>query len=190
MTTKTLENGIVIAFANNKSGYAGVSYTPKWTLDETHPFVASITQPKNKAEQAEVTTKLTHSVHLGYYDDARKAAYVIGLYRANPVKTLKQYRLHGAFKSFPTDLFALPVPSAEVLAQPSKGRAKRINPVIVDYDVPAKNNLNKFFDYPLILSIVELFDSVNEFQDYLTGLTIKQFANEFQINFREGASNV
>lgn len=196
MKTVTLANGIEILFADrtsNTSGYKYVTFSPAWTLDETKPFIACHLQPTDPTVLNEVTAKLRQSLHLGHYADAREAAYVIGLYNADPVNTVKQFNKFGSFDTFPADLYNLPVnpmPAITSEDKPKLESKKRAKIVEVNYDVPAKNNLAKFFERPIILSIVELFDSVADFQDYLTGLTIKQFANEFQINFREGASNV
>lgn len=193
-TSYILADGIEILTAsrNNVSGYKYVTFSPAWTLDENKPFIACLLQPTEPELVNELTAKHRNSLHLGHYADAREAAYVVGLYNANPVDTLKRFNAYGAFDSFPADLYDLPVNVMPVFQrdeQPNPERKTRAK-TVVNYNVPAKNNLIKFFDYSIILSVVELFDSVNDFQDYLTGLTIEQFANEFNLNFRAGASNV
>ena len=196
MKTVTLANGIEILFADrtsNTSGYKYVTFSPAWTLDETKPFIACHLQPTDPTVLNEVTAKLRQSLHLGHYADAREAAYVIGLYNADPVNTVKQFNKFGSFDTFPADLYNLPVnpmPAITSEDKPKLESKKRAKIVEVNYDVPAQNNLIKFFERPIILSVVELFDSVADFQKHLTGFTIQQFATEYGLPFREGASNV
>jgi hypothetical protein len=109
MTTYTLSTGITVTSKESTTGYLGATFSPAWTLDVNRPFIAACSQPKDPQVFAALNAQQRTALHLGAYADPREAAYVIGMYRADPIATIQQCQTNGNIDSFPEDLYSLPV---------------------------------------------------------------------------------
>ena len=113
MTQFTLTDGVQIEMSTrkgNRSGYTGAAFSPAWTLDGAKPFVAACGNPRDPLIMSQLRAQHRTSWHGGTYADAREAAYVVARFRADPVGTEHELESQGgSWKSFPSDLYDLPV---------------------------------------------------------------------------------
>ena len=181
-----LKDGIELELSTRKtntSGYTGVTVSPAWTLDESKPFIAMTQNPTSPELVRELTATKRASLHLGHYSDAREAAYVIGLYHKNPLTTLQQFNKSGEFTVFPADLYDQPegmtLKQAGIAIREAKLKSKPL-----DRTVLAKGNLYDHFNRDDIVTIATELGGAENFQQYITGLTIEQFATEFNLNYK------
>lgn len=111
--THTLSDGVQIIQSDrkgNRSGYQGAAFSPAWTLNGQKPFVAACGNPTDPAIMSQLRAQHRTAWHGGYYADAREAAYVVALFKQDPVATENQlYAQDFIWKSFPADLYDLPV---------------------------------------------------------------------------------
>jgi hypothetical protein len=108
----TLDDGIKIEVSDrksNRSGYTGAALSPAWTLNSDKPFIAACGNPTDSAIMAHMRAQDRTSWHGGSYSDAREAAYVVGMFRNDPIETDKFIGEHGRVTDFPPDLYSLPV---------------------------------------------------------------------------------
>jgi hypothetical protein len=186
-TEYTLSTGVVVEASNrksNRSGYTGAALSPSWTLDSTRPFIAACGNPSDPSVMAVVNAQHRTSLHLGSYRDAREAAYVVGLYRKDPIRTITAYQVEGSFTDFPEDLYTLPIGleyEAAVAILSAKKSSKRVNEDIKDIEVPASGNLYDFFQRTQVVEIAKQLGGAEAFQSAIKGLTIGQFASKFNL---------
>ena len=181
MKTIVLKDGIELELSSRKSntsGYTGVTVSPAWTLDESTPFIAMTSNPTSPELVRELTATKRASLHLGHYSDAREAAYVIGMYKKDPLNTLVTFNKHGNFTDFPSDLYDQPVGLTFVDA------IKLIRNKKIDRTIPAKNNLHDHFNRADILSVVDQLGGAIKFQQHIADLSIEQFASEFELSYK------
>lgn len=185
----TLNDGVQVELSSrksNRSGYTGAALSPSWTLDADKPFIAACGNPNDPTVMAEVHAQQRTSLHLGSYSDAREAAYVVGLYRKNPVDTIRRVQQYGAIDVFPEDLYQLPpglsYDDAVTILKNRKIKSK-VNSVVKQdpATVVAKGNLYNYFSRDQIVSIARSMGGAEPFQVAITGLTIKEFAEKFDL---------
>lgn len=105
----TLNNGTKIETAtraNNQSGYNGVAVSVTWTNDEFRPFIAACGH-LNEEVRAQMRAPHRTSWHGGYYADPREAAYVVAMYKQDPIATDRAVSEDSI--QFPADLYSLPI---------------------------------------------------------------------------------
>ena len=186
MTTYTLSDGVTIEAStrsSNRSGYTGAALSPAWTMDLTKPFIAACGNPSDPTVLKELNAQLRTSLHLGSYADAREAAYTVGLYRKDPINTIRHVQKFGSISEFPSDLYDLPVGLSNTDALDILKNKPKKQPTI-DRAVLAKGNLYDHFKRDDIVTIANDLGGAENFQQYITGLTIEQFATEFNLNYK------
>jgi len=105
-------NGLQIETSNiGRSGYNAVTFSPVWTQDLNAPFIAEKRNPVNDPVLSEYLLQPnSDSVKLGYYADAREAAYVVAMYNDDVESVLKELFETGEIAvQFPKELYELPV---------------------------------------------------------------------------------
>lgn len=183
----TLSNGVTLEVSDrksNRSGYTGAALSPSWTLDSSRPFIAACGNPSDPSVMAVVNAQHRTSLHLGSYRDAREAAYVVGMYRKDPVGTITKYQTCGSFTDFPEELYTLPAGleyEAAVAILNARKTAKKVIEQIKDTGVPASGNLYDFFERAQIVEIAKNLGGAEGFQAAIKGLTIGQFASKFNL---------
>jgi hypothetical protein len=185
----TLSTGVVVELSDrksNRSGYTGAALSPSWTLDSTRPFIAACGNPRDPKVMSVVNAQQRTSLHLGSYRDAREAAYVVGMYRKDPIGTITKVQSQGSINDFPKDLYSLPVGleyEAAVAILNSNRAAKKTHvcPVVKDTKVPAAGNLYNFFNRAEIVEIAKKSGGPEQFQSLIKGITIEQFAAKFEL---------
>ena len=88
MKSVTLKDGVVIEFykvSRNTSGYNCVTVSSAWSMDLSHPFIACCSNPSDPVVLSKLRAQKRHCWQGGAYSDAREAAYVIGLFRIDPI---------------------------------------------------------------------------------------------------------
>jgi hypothetical protein len=107
-------NGYEINRGRGRTGYFGTCFSPEWRSHDEAPFIAFI-DPSTipSAEYELVASRISPNattIHLGYYDDSRKAAYVAAMYKANPSDVVRQWLNNDkqVDVNFPKELFDLP----------------------------------------------------------------------------------
>jgi hypothetical protein len=116
----TLKDGTVIPTSNRgTTGYLGATFSDRWAMsDYDKLFIAAMSRPTDLGLEALLPAPHATSLHMGKYADAREAAYVVALYKEDPVPVLEllneQIALNGANSGlpqdiFPADLYDLPV---------------------------------------------------------------------------------
>lgn len=128
----TLSTGVTVEVStrkNNRTGYTGSALSPSWTLDSAKPFIAACGNPSDPAIKALLKAQLRTSLHMGNYSDAREAAYVVGMYRKDPVNTIQYFQSNDSWDTFPEDLYNLPVgleydEAVKILTAKSKNSVK------------------------------------------------------------------
>jgi hypothetical protein len=189
--TFTLSDGVEVELSDrksNRSGYTGAALSPSWTLDADKPFIAACGNPNDPKVMAEVNAQHRTSLHLGSYSDAREAAYVVGMYRKDPVATIRHIQQYGSVDVFPQDLYQLPpglsYNDAVILLKNRKVKSKSKTKIIQKADpstVPAKGNLYTYFTREQIVPIAKQAGGPEAFQFSLVGLTVKDFAEKFAL---------
>jgi len=186
MKSIILENGVVLQLSdrkNNTAGYTGVTFSPVWTLNEFKPFIAMTSNPSDPVLVKELTATKRNSLHLGHYNDAREAAYVIGLYNKNPLNTIITFNKHGNFTDFPAYLYeqepGMTLAHAKTLIPQSTNKVKAI-----DRNIPATNNLIYHFNMEDVKQIARILGNSNDFQEYIVGMTIEDFKNDFELEYK------
>jgi len=184
-----LSTGVVVEKSNrkgNRSGYTGAALSVAWTLNASKPFIAACGNPTDSDIMGAVNAKLATALHLGHYADAREAAYVVGMYRKNPIETITYVQSNGQWDYFPEDLYDLPegLPYEKAIeiakAAQSVSKAKK-SAVVKDSSVPAIGNLYDFFSRDVIVPISKSMGGAEAFQISLKGKSIAQFASEFNL---------
>lgn len=186
-TTYKLSNGIevVATDTNTSTGYIGASFSPAWTMDLARPFIANASIPEGIRNQLRV--KERSNWHGGHYSDAREAAYVSALFKADPINT----DIDAANNNIviPQDVYALPegLKLADAVTQIQAHRAakakaeKKAKTVVVKLDPTvtlAKGNLYRFFERKDIVPLAQNLGGAEAFQASLEGKTVAQFAHE------------
>jgi hypothetical protein len=108
----TLKDGTQLELSTrstNRSGYTGAALSPTWTMDPYRPFLAACSNPPDPSVMRQLRAQDRTAWHGGCYADAREAAYVVGLFREDPVKIDQLIGQHGAWDQFPADLYDLPI---------------------------------------------------------------------------------
>lgn len=173
---------------SNRTGYTGAALSPSWTLDADRPFIAACGNPSDPNVMKQMSAQERTSWHGGAYSDAREAAYVVGRFKQDPVGTERLIQSSGAINKFPADLYDLPEgleyeKAVEILkvAREKKKVRKEVK-VTKDKSMPAAGNLYSFFSRDSIVDIVKSVGSPEKFQASISGLTIEQFANKFNLS--------
>lgn len=118
-TSFTLSDGAIIhrsPVEESSTGYLGSSFCPSFTPSVERPFQAAANRPKDLELKNHLGGK---KMWLGgFYADAREAAYVSALFKADPIYMDEIITANGvhtphAFVDFPPDLYDLP----EILTQ-------------------------------------------------------------------------
>jgi len=105
-------DGLEIQTSNTgRSGYNAVTFSPVWTQDPETPFIAEKRNPVDDYVLSQYLLQPnSDSVKLGYYKDAREAAYVVAMYNQDPEGILKELYETGEISvQFPKELYDLPV---------------------------------------------------------------------------------
>jgi hypothetical protein len=108
----TLKDGTQVELSTrstNRSGYTGAALSPTWTMDPSKPFLAACSNPTDPVIMRQMRAQDRTAWHGGCYADAREAAYVVGLFRDDPVGIDQLIGQKGAWDQFPADLYDLPV---------------------------------------------------------------------------------
>jgi hypothetical protein len=185
----TLSTGVVVEVSDrksNRSGYTGAALSPSWTLDSTRPFIAACGNPSDPKVMAVVNAQHRTSLHIGSYKDAREAAYVVGMYRKDPIATITKFQSNGNFTDFPEDLYSLPVgleyeAAVAILNANKTAKKNKVQTVVKDTKVPAAGNLYDFFERAQVVDIAKKLGGAEQFQSAIKGLTIEQFADKFEL---------
>lgn len=103
-------NGVQInTSTRGVTGYEGSTFSPAWTLDHSKPFIAAIGNPTDPELKKLLRAKERTALHLGQYSDSREAAYVVGLYKNDPVAILTELAETNQIDvEFPAELYSLP----------------------------------------------------------------------------------
>lgn len=189
--TFVLSNGVEVELSDrksNRSGYTGAALSPSWTLNADKPFIAACGNPNDPKVMAEVNAQHRTSLHLGSYSDAREAAYVVGMYRKDPIGTIRQVQQYGEIDTFPADLYNLPpglaYEDAVAILNERKVKSKKSTVTIKadPSDVQAAGNLYNYFSREQIVPIAKSLGGAEPFQEAIKGLTVKGFAEKFDLN--------
>ena len=187
MTTYTLSDGVVIEASNrksNQSGYTGAALSPSWTLDADKPFIAACGNPSDPAIMSQMNAQQRTSWHGGSYADAREAAYVVGLFKQDPVATERRIQSHGAIDQFPADLYNLPVimSTATAIQHLNNAKIKSKQPARPDPAVTvARGNLMKFYTVASVKAAAIKAGGAEAFQASLEGLTAAEAAEKHNL---------
>lgn len=108
MTIYTV-NGLALPTSTaGQTGYLGSTFSVIWRKNT--PFIAAIVNPTDPDLLELLRSKKSTSLHLGSYDDSRKAAYVAAYYKAHPKEALENLQNNAILDiEFPAELFDLPV---------------------------------------------------------------------------------
>jgi len=183
----TLSDGVVIEASDrksNQSGYTGAALSPSWTLDADKPFIAACGNPSDPAIMAQMNAQHRTAWHGGSYADAREAAYVVGLFKHDPVGTERLIQSHGPIDKFPVDLYNLPVvmSTANAIKHLNNAKIKSKQPAKPDATVTvAKGNLIKFYTLASIKEAAKNVGGPEKFQASLEGKTAAQAAVEHNL---------
>lgn len=191
-TQHVLSTGVVVEESSrkgNRTGYTGAALSPAWTLKSDKPFIAACANPTDPAVMTHVNAQHRTSLHLGHYKDAREAAYVVGLYRKDPIPTIRYVQSNGVWDQFPEDLYDLPEglvyeAAIEILnagREARKSIKKTTKVAKKDSSVQAAGNLYDFFDRAIIVNLVKTLGGVEAFQASLIGKTVADFAKEHEL---------
>jgi len=105
-------NGIEINYSSRgNTGYLGAAFCPSWTMNAEKPFIAACGKPSDPALVDLLRAPDATALHLGHYADSREAAYVTGLYKADPEGILRELMTNGhngLEVDFPAELYDLP----------------------------------------------------------------------------------
>jgi hypothetical protein len=188
MSTKhTLSDGVVIEESDrksNQSGYTGAALSPSWTLDADKPFIAACGNPSDPAIMAQMNAQHRTAWHGGSYADAREAAYVVGLFKQDPVATERLIQSHGPIDKFPKDLYNLPVilSTQKAIQHLNNAKIKSKQPPKPDATVTvAKGNLVKFYTIASIKEAAKKAGGPEAFQASLEGKTASEAAVEHNL---------
>jgi hypothetical protein len=123
------------------------------------------------------------SWHGGSYADAREAAYVVALFKQDPVEIDNEIARNGVYTKFPEELYDLPEGLAfskavDILNAKKRQVKVKITVESKDPTVSAAGNLYKFFPRDVIVSIARTFGGPDKFQASLKDKTVEQFATE------------
>lgn len=189
--TFTLSNGVTVEVStrkSNRSGYTGAALSPSWTLNADKPFIAACGNPTDPTVMREVVAQQRTSLHLGNYRDAREAAYVVGLYRKDPISTIREVQSKGEIDSFPEDLYNLPEGLAyekAVQILNSQRANKKIKVSVASKADPAtttaSGNLYDFFKREQVVTIAKSFGGAEAFQTAIKGMSVLDFAKKFDV---------
>lgn len=186
-TTHILSTGVTVLQSvrrGNRTGYTGAALSPAWTLDSSKPFIAACGNPTDHTVMAVVNAQQATCLHLGHYADAREAAYVIGMYRKDPINTINYVQSNGQWDHFPEDLYDLPeglsyTKALEILGIAKDERKLKKSKVSVkDTSVTASGNIYDFFTRDQIIPIAKALGGPEQFQAAISGKSIADFAAE------------
>lgn len=189
----TLSDGIVVEETNRKSnrtGYTGAALSPSWTLDADKPFIAACSNPTDPVIMAQMSAQERTAWHGGSYADAREAAYVVGMFHADPVGTERLIHSHGPIDKFPADLYELPVgltneAAVEILNTKKALKKKTTVTVKLDRALPAAGNLGRFYTTDSIRSAAKKAGGPEQFQAILKGINVIEAAVKFNLTIKE-----
>lgn len=187
--THTLSNGITLEQSSRKSnrtGYTGAALSVAWTLDASHPFIAACGNPSDPLIKSQLRHQERTSWHGGSYADAREAAYVVALFKQDPVEIDNEIAHHGVYTKFPEELYDLPEGLAfskavDILNAKKRQVKVKISVESKDPTVSAAGNLYKFFPRDVIVSIARKFGGPEAFQSSLVGKSITDFSSEHNL---------
>lgn len=185
----TLANGVTLEQSSRKSnrtGYTGAALSVAWTLDATHPFIAACSNPSDDKIMSQMRHRERTSWHGGSYADAREAAYVVSLFKQNPVDIDNEIDRNGVYTNFPEELYNLPEglefsAAVDILNAKKRNVKVKIVTEVKDTGVQASGNLYKFFARDIIVSIAKTMGGADKFQKSLTNKTVEQFAQEHSL---------
>ena len=105
----TVVNGYKINTGRGQAGYAGTCFSTEWRGHDAAPFIATATRPNDNSLDKYIAPG-ARVLHLGYYDDSRKAAYVAAMYQHDPKATVQLWIAHNKQieVEYPKELFELP----------------------------------------------------------------------------------
>ena len=125
---------------------------------------------------------------MGNYRDAREAAYVVGLYRKDPINTIREVQSRGEIDSFPEDLYNLPEGLAyekAVQILNSQKANKKVKVSVVSKADPATTiafgNLIDFFKREDYVPIAKSLGGMGSFETAIKGMTILDFSKKFDV---------
>jgi hypothetical protein len=107
----TKVNGYKIETGRGRTGYFGSCFSDRWHGHNDAPFIARGDRPERNIHSInDYMEPGAGNIHLGYYDDSRKAAYVAAMYKADPVAMLENWITNNKQikVEFPEELFNLP----------------------------------------------------------------------------------
>lgn len=189
-TQHVLNDGIVVEETNRKSnrtGYTGAALSPSWTLDADKPFIAACSNPTDPAIMAQMSAQARTAWHGGSYADAREAAYVVGMFHADPVGTERLIQSHGPIDKFPKDLYDLPVgltneAAVEILNNKKLKKKKSTTVTIkLDASIPASGNLSHVYTIESIRAAAKKCGGPEQFQAALKGVNVVEAAVKFNL---------
>lgn len=192
-TQHVLSDGIVVEATtrkSNRTGYTGAALSPSWTLDANKPFIAACSNPTDPAVMAQMSAQERTAWHGGAYADAREAAYVVGMFHADPVGTERLIKSSGPVDKFPKDLYDLPVgltneAAVEILNTKKALKKKATVAVKLDAGIPAQGNLSKFYTIDSIRAAAKKCGGPEQFQVALKGINVVEAAVKFDLIIKE-----
>jgi len=132
--------------------YHGANMSSSWR--PSAPFGAALGYPSEVKEPelyalAKARKPKNTSLHLGYYDDCRKAAYVVAYYLNDRKTVLEEWGNGDIDISFPAELFNLPeyMTLAEAQAFIEVERIKKIGPPKPFDTTKGEKALNKAYNF-------------------------------------------
>jgi hypothetical protein len=188
-TQHVLSTGIVVEETtrkSNRTGYTGAALSPSWTLDADKPFIAACANPTDPAVMAQMSAQERTAWHGGSYADAREAAYVVGMFHADPVGTERLIKSSGPVDQFPKDLYDLPVgltneAAVEILNTKKALKKKTTVTVKLDAGVPAAGNLGRVYTIESIRAAAKKCGGPEQFQTALKGVNVVEAAVKFNL---------
>lgn len=195
--TYELSDGIVIEVSDlksNRTGYTGAALSPAWTQDADRPFIAACGNPRDPEIMKQMHAQNRTAWHGGSYSDAREAAYVVGMFKKDPVGTERLIHASGPVDKFPADLYDLPEglsheKAIEILKVSRDNKVKKSSTVSVvkNTDSPAAGNLYDFFSRDDVVAVAKTLGGGAALQESIKGITIAEFADRYQIPFKKAA---
>lgn len=164
MNTTTLSNGVTIHPNRNETGYQFASYNTnqRQFLSYVHKVDVVAVAP----EAADFQPGSSPTFTLGWFDDAREAAYAAEFFMKNITKIISEYnQLNPNRKQvfsmldidFPSDLYQLPVPNVKVSAIKTKQARKALVRAVTKAVTKTDNRIGRdiicqLFDFKSVIA--------------------------------------
>lgn len=184
----TLSDGTKIELSDrksNRSGYTGAALSPSWTLDPSRPFIAACANPTDPAIMGQMRAQNRTAWHGGIYEDAREAAYVVALFKEDPIHMDQMIGEMGTWDRFPADLYGLPViTSADdaraILTEAKDAKPARKTTKLKDVDLPANEGFWKKHSKDVMDQLLKKHGR-SAVQQAIRHLTLREFEELFEI---------